>query len=174
MKPIYLVLFFMFLLPACDDRSAEEIGKDLAKEKIDIVKGAGEVVKDEGESVADTVAQGVGNIFTGLSSGFDESLIKDDVRVSELLQTNGLEVSRAQGIDSTRDNPRYGLSLYLTSSEGFSQHVRLVAISDEIEVGRSNVEVNLDKDGAGYYDFEFDKRTPFSVVQYYMLIPIPE
>lgn len=156
-------------LQGCDSRTATQIGEDLAQEKVDLVKGAGEVVKNEGEGVADTVAQGVGNIITGLTSGLDKSLSKIDIQISGDIDSQTLVAPRAQGIQSTVSEPRSGLSVYLKSELGFNGKITLVAISDDGEVGRSEAEVSIEKSGADYFDFEFDKRTPLNIVKYYSL-----
>lgn len=164
-----IALFILFAVTACDDRTASQIAEDVAKERIDIIQSAAEVVKNEGEGTAGTVAEGVGNIINGFTSGFDESLIKTEVRTSADINPDTLAVTRSQRMDSTGSE---GLSLYLSSVNGFSGKLRLRAISNDGEVGRSSVDVNIAKDGAEYVNFEFDKRTPFNVVGYYSLTQI--
>ena len=164
-----LALLIALAITGCEDRSAAQIAEDMAQEKIDMIKSAGNVVKKEGQETSDTVAQGVGNIIKGFSTGFDKSLVSKDVRMSESIDPALLVITRSQRIESSSKDPAEGLSLYLSSTNGFSGHVRLVAMSPEGEVGRSNAEIKIEKDSASYIDFEFDKRTPFSIVSYYKL-----
>ena len=124
MRLIICTVIALVIGAGCDDRTAKEVGEDLAQEKVDLVSGAGEVVKEQGEKVANTVAQGVGNVLSGIAKGFDESLVQKEIRVDETLQQI-ISVNRAQSIDS-RASERKGLSLYVTSDLGVSQKLLLL------------------------------------------------
>lgn len=175
-KHVLIAVACAAALVACDKRSAEQIGKDLAQEKVDIVKGAGEVVKNEGGGVANTMGQAVGNVFTGLSKGLDTSLVKQDIRVTEELKPL-LTVGRAQPIEpsyeaasgSADSKKKVGVNLYLVSEPGYKGKVMLLAYQDANEVGRSLAPVDIEKSGATNVDFAFDERTPLKTVTHFAL-----
>lgn len=164
------VVFSMILaLTACDNRSAEKIGKDAAKEKLDLIKGASDIVKQEGGAVAETAAQGVGNVLTGLGSGFDKSLFKVQIKMSEAIAPSSLAATRAQKMDPKPGQPAQGISVYLSSKDGYDGIVRAIAMSEEGEIGRTKATVKIDKGEAAYVDFVFDERVPLGIVEYYSL-----
>ncbi len=166
MKQILVAMTILLSLSACDQRSAKEIGEAIAQEKVDLIQGVGGVVKEQGEGVASTVAEGVGNVFSGLGKGFDESLTKKQIKVDANISATKVEISRAQQITSST---REGMSVYILSKDGVEGSFILKAFSGEKEVGRSDAQVSIEKDGAKFVDFEFDNRTPFGSVDYYLL-----
>lgn len=132
------------------------------------MKGAGEVVKEQGEDVANTVAQGVGNVLEGLSRGLDKSLVQKEIRLDDSVASL-VAVNRAQRIDRDHSDERQGLSLYVVSEVGMKQKLMLLAYVDGKEVGRSIADVALDEKGTSYVDFEFDARTQLGAVEFYVL-----
>ncbi len=168
-KKLMVCLASLVLITACDNRTAEQKGADAAKEKIDFVKGAADLVKKQGEDTANTVAEGAGNIIKGLDKGFDKALVEYDVRIPDSVPATLFSVTRAQRIEWSADEKKHGLSVYVSSQEGFEGTLRLIAYSDAGEVGRSKADVKLGKGDAAYFDFVFDARTPLDVVKYYSL-----
>ena len=58
-------------MTACSRQTAEEKGKAIATEKIDMVKGIGGALEEKGSGAAEAVASGVGNVVKGLGKGFE-------------------------------------------------------------------------------------------------------
>lgn len=152
------------LFAACDNRTAKETGQDLAAEKIDLVQGAGEVVRDRGKEAGSTVAEGVGNVLSGMGKGLDASLNAKQVVLTDPAASPSVQPTRAQDMQGGT-----GISVYLLSENGFDGSLRLVALQNGAEVGRATANVKIDKGDAQYVDFGFDHRVPLQSVDQYTL-----
>ena len=154
----------LVLVAACDSRTAKEKGQDLAAEKVDLVQGAGEVVRDRGKEVGGTVAEGVGNVLSGMGKGFDASLNAKKIVLADPAAAPTVQPTRAQDMTAGK-----GISVYLMSENGFDGSLRLIALSNGAEVGRVTVAAKIDKGDAQYVDFGFDERVPLTSVDQYTL-----
>lgn len=169
-KKLALLGTAALLLAACDSRTAQEKGQDLAKEKLDFVQGIGNVVKGQGKDLGSTVGEGVGNVVTGLGKGIDVSTQAKPVRLADPAVAKAVQVTRAQEMPPAAEGGKSkGMSVYVVSEEGVDATLRLLALSAGAEVGRSTAKVKIAKGDASYVDFEFDERVPMGSVDQFTL-----
>lgn len=167
--PSYAVLTLLILLgllPACSQKTAEEKGKEMADEKIGMVKGIGESLKAGGKQAAESMAHGAGNTVQGIGAGMEASSSIAFKTSAELAQS-GLGVSRIQW-DSTPDAANgVVMNAYMNASKEAKGRATLFAYTkDNVEVGRTSHEINMAAGSAAYENFTFDKRTPRGSIAY--------
>lgn len=167
MKSLLVLLLAGIALTACESRTAEQIGAAEAEKKLGLIKGASDVVVKDGEMTAEAVAQGLGKLVTGFGSGLDKSFDEVEITLSDTIAPTVLDATRAQRMNASQG--KNGLHVYLASQDGYTGGLRLIALSGGREIGRSDLDVKLDKGDAQYVDFVFDERTELGIVKSYRL-----
>lgn len=145
--------------PGCSRKSAEERGKEAADEKAGYVKGVGDSLRDKGREAAKSVGGGVVQVWDGFQEGVEETP-NCQIDISPELADYGSEVTRIQLTSKGTVNA------YLISKKPLNRSLRLKALDkDNREIGRAEAIVDFPADHAGFIDFEFDPRTPMSMVK---------
>lgn len=151
-------------LCACSRQTAEEKGKELATEKIDLVKGIGDALQDKGSAAAQSVAHGAGNVMQGASTGLEQALEWKLVNAESLAQ-NGLDVTRVQrGLASERSSKTVDVYVVAkTAVEGtLTMSVYDVA---QREIARSKADLKFGADDARYETLPLDARTDLALAR---------
>jgi hypothetical protein len=133
------------------------------------VEGIGEGLQTAGKDGARALSKGVGDVFKGTVRGFDASLSTVAIRPGPGLVEAGLTVERAAR--RRADVPT--VTAYLVSERAFAGALRLRAMSDGHEVGRSQTRVERQAGEAAYVDFTFDPRVPMATVTELELAVLP-
>lgn len=162
-KPMSLAIAGMLLalLSACSEQTAQEKGKEMATEKIDIATGVGNALQDKGAEAGEAVANGVGVLFQGVEKGFMKS--GRAIVADPSLASAGLTVTKIQ--DGTRgDTP--SLDAYVVATTAASGTLRaLVFDATGQEIGRSTVRIERGADEAKYESVPFDAQVPLSQIR---------
>lgn len=165
--------FFALFLVSCSSKEdkkqrSEEEGNILVETKARFIKGIGDGLKGEGKDAAESISEGAGEVYNGLNTGFDASLVKVNVKLDPRLEPF-LSLGRCgkSTNDSTR---RSNLVIYGIFKQDYNGKLLVRALDkDNLEVGRATQTVNRKTDDAEYLEFEFDKRTPINLVEYFTL-----
>ena len=137
-KKFYNAILILFVLTSCN-RIAD-------KTKEGINKG--------GEVVGETATE----FFEGVSEGVDKTL-ECEIKLSNQLVNKGLRTGVYDIISGANDNNNK-LTLYLIFDKGINQTIIAKAYNKNgLEIGRAKTAINANAEDAGYYEFEFDKRT---------------
>lgn len=156
---------------SCDKRTAEEKGRDLASEKLDMAKGVADVVKEKGGGLGKTAGQGVGDLIKGVGSG-----VKDVVNPPVTVE---LEKSAAEaGFTVNRANESGGevdarmIEVYGAFAKPFRGRLELRAFDEKgAELGQGVLEKQLDlpKDSVELLKFRFPPSVRFTHAKLYRL-----
>jgi len=150
-------------------QEAEEDGQMLVQEPSKMLKGAGDALKKEGKEAAESISEGAGELVKGITSGFDKSLNKVDVRLAIEIQES-VELGRVSKSNAPDDDGNNTVSAFLDPKEDLKGVFTLKAFdADGVEIGRSKYGVDVAKDDAQYHDFKFDERTPMLQVSHFEL-----
>ena len=136
----YLLLFLMSLgaLTSCNQV------KDSAKE---VINEGGEIV-----------GKSIGEFGKGLSEGIDESL-EVKIQLSEELSSKGIQLGKIDFHDDTLGTDNV-LSVYIISNQAFNGTLSLkIFDKNDLEMGRSFIELESLAGHAQFYDFHFDHRS---------------
>jgi hypothetical protein len=107
-----------------------------------------------GEVVGETATE----FFEGVSEGVDKTL-ECEILLSKNLKSKGLKTG-AYDIESQPIGNNNKLTLYIIFNQDFSSEVIAKAYNkNKLEIGRAKTTILGKKGDAGYFDFEFDKRT---------------
>jgi len=173
-KPSLIVLvsfaFAMLATTGCRRKTAEERGKEAADEKAGFIKGVGDSLKGKGREAAQSMGGGVVQVWDGFKEGVEGTPL-GLVRISPELEARGGQVTRVQLTSGGVINA------YVIAEKPFKSQLRLRALDKEDrEIGRAKAAVDFPGDHAEYVDFEFDQRTPMSMVTCFEMSvgPIPE
>ncbi len=166
-------LFVCLTLPACKSKEqqlkeAEEEGKFKADKTSKELQGLGEGLQGEGKKAAESLSEGIGEVFKGVSKGFNESLEKVVVDVDAELQPV-LEVGRAgkRYNDSTQTTT---IVLYTVFNKDFNGQLILRMLDkNNQEIGRQLTSVNKKAEESDFVEFSFDKRTQIAAAERYSL-----
>lgn len=149
-------------------KQAEEDGNTLVEEKSSFIKGVGDALKKDGKEAAESVSEGVGEVFNGVNKGFDNSLTKIDVSTADVFKQY-IELGRT-GKHYNDTTHKTDIIIYAIFKKDLKGKLLLKAFDKEKkELGRKTVEVNKKTDDAEYINFEFDERTPLSLADAYTL-----
>jgi hypothetical protein len=124
------------------------------------VQGIGEGLQTAGKDGAQALSKGVGDVFKGTVKGFDASLAAVSVSAGPGLAEAGVAIERA----ARRSAEVPTITVYLVSDKAFAGTLRLRALVDGREVGRSQAILERAAGEAGYVDFTFDPRVPLATV----------
>lgn len=144
---------------ACSKQTAEEKGKEMATEKIDLVKGIGDALVEKGSTAAESLSQGTGKVLKGTQSGFDKAFAwKADLGAS--MQQAGLDVTQLQRnhSDATLKNR---FDVYFVANQNALGTVQMIAYDqNQKELARVRHELNLQAQDARYETLALDERVP--------------
>jgi hypothetical protein len=156
-------LFAFSALTACSRQTAEEKGKELATEKIDIAKGIGDAMQAKGEAAGDAVATGMGKVINGIEKGVNKSgrAIVTDASVD----TAGLKITKLQ--DAKRDEEGKGkaLDVYILSSADVNGKLRVTVfdVMDK-EIARTSVDLKKPADEGKYHKIALDEQLELNAI----------
>lgn len=154
-------LLLALSLGGCSKQTAEEKGKEMATEKIDMVKGVGEALKESGKQATESLAHGVGNATKGIGAGL-EAASAFEFTLNPSMAQNGLSVNRMQPGKGEEN----AVSVYIISKQAVAGRMTLYAYGKKkIELGRVSRELKLAANGAVYEDFSFDGRTQKALME---------
>lgn len=139
MKQHFIIIFCMSFLVISCNRIAN-------KTKEGINKG--------GEVVGETATE----FFEGVSEGVDKTL-ECEIKLSKDLIEQGLKTG-VYNVDSNSEGNNNQLTLYFIFDNDISKDVMAKVYNKKgLEIGRAKTFISGKSGDAGYYDFEFDKRT---------------
>ncbi len=118
-----------------------------------------EAINKGGETVGKTATE----FFEGVSEGVDKTL-QCDISLSQNLQNKGLKTGKFSIENDTTGAVNNLLTLYLIFDKDFNDTLTVKAFDkNELEIGRTRLEVESKAGDASYYDFVFDRRTYIEV-----------
>jgi len=163
------------LAAGCESKTAEERGAELAKDKLDFVKGAAGVLNQEGKDVGESSGKGVGDLIKGLGSGVKDVVFSTvPVQVASESASSGIAVGKAT--ESGTEGGKRMVDVYLTFSTPFDGRLRLRAFeAGEVETGSAEIEGNVHRKAgeSGTFRFGFDESIRLSKVQSCALVTLP-
>lgn len=157
-RAVALACMSVLALIGCSRQTAEEKGKALATEKIDMVKGIGDALQEKGSQAAESVTHGAGTVFQGAGKGFDKAF-EWKFSSTEALAKAGLSISRVQRHADS------GVDTYLIATDAAEGTLSMVAFDvAKREVARVRLDVKIDAMDARYETFPLDGRTPVAMI----------
>lgn len=147
-------LLALGLLAGCDDRTAEQKGKDMASEKLDVAAGVGNALEEKGGKVGESVITGLGNMVKGMEKGVNKSgrqIVSD-----ESVTKAGLQITKVQ--DSAPDEKAGpGIDVYILSQADAEGKLRVIIydVADK-EIGRTSVQLSRKADEGKYQRIDVD------------------
>ncbi|OIQ30945.1 MAG: hypothetical protein BM564_01665 [Bacteroidetes bacterium MedPE-SWsnd-G2] len=112
-----------------------------------------------GEVVGNTTTQ----FFEGVTEGVDRAL-ECELQLSPQLQSFGIKTGKFVVDNSKNGGKNNLLTLYIIFEDDFKKTLSVKAFDKkDLEIGRTSLEVSGKAGEAGYFDFEFDKRTYIEV-----------
>ena len=172
LKILVICLLSVTLFFSCSrdakNKRAQEKGQTLVEKEGSFIKGVGDGLKGVGKDAAESISEGVGEVLKGSNEGFDKSLIKKEVRVSEglkdFLKATRCEISQSDSIQKKE------LIVYIIFEKDFDGKLVLKAFdNNDKEIARSAVEVKEKSNNSRFVEFPFDNRTAFDLIQYLTL-----
>ena len=172
LRPLALIAVLVpIVLLGCDERSAEEKGRDYAREKVGFAQGAAEVLEKKGKGLGASLGKGVGDLVKGAGSAVKDVVhppVKSNL-APEALDT-GIKILHAHegsdGIDARR------IILSANFPLAFQGRMQLRGLGDgDREIARSQITTNIQQ-GAGSsssFSFDFPKETRLSKIDHYVL-----
>lgn len=147
------------VLSGCSRQTAEEKGRALATEKIDLVKGVGEALKEKGGQAAESVAQGTGQVLQGVGQGFDKAF-EWKLTNGAGMEKAGLAVTRV-GQGSSSDGKKHEVNAYLVTTREAAGMLSMIAY-DSVgrETARASVNMQVGANQGRYETLVLDERTP--------------
>jgi hypothetical protein len=163
------------LLTGCDQRTAEEKGKDYANEKLGFVEGAAQVLKDKGNNLGQTAGKGVSELVKGVGTGVKDVMNPPvNLQLSPEVATQGLTVEHAS--EATGDADARVIEANIKFAKAFRGKLTVRAFDDhEKELGAGTLDGELDKHpGNGeLLRFRFPSSVRLSHVKSYRLDFVP-
>ena len=151
-------------LAACDKRSAEEKGTDMATEKIDMAKGIGNALESKGGQASEAVTTGLGTVFKGIEKGVDKS--GRVIAADESLAKAGLKVTKVQDALADEQHKTHGLDLYVVADAEARGKLRVLAFDSlDREIGRANIDLASAADEAKYLRVPMEAQVVLSSVR---------
>ena len=138
MRSLIYWLVAAFLLSSCGEASER----------------AKEAIKDGGEIVGETV----GEFGKGVAEGWEEAL-QIKIILSDSLIEAGIELGKinVENLEGGTDNV---LVVYMIFTKDFNHDISARAFdTNDLEIGRTTSTVEGKAGEAGYFEFQFDKRT---------------
>jgi hypothetical protein len=161
---IVLPVALAVALSACSKQTAEEKGKELATEKIDLVKGVGEALKDKGGQAAESVAHGTGEVLQGMEKGFSNAF---DWKLTNGpgMTAAGLAISRVQPASSSVGAGNK-VDTYVTAARDSEGALLMIAYdARKREMARARINLKIAAGEGRYETFVLDERTPVKSIR---------
>ncbi len=152
-----LLASVLLLVSACDKRTAEEKGNDLASEKIGIVQGIGNALKEKGAEASEAVTDGVSSVFKGVEKGVVRAT-DTQIELSEAAKTAGIEISTVQAMDK-EGKESHGLDVYILANQALEGKLRAI-FYDALgkEIGRASKDIKRAPEEAKYEALTIEKQ----------------
>lgn len=172
-KITLITLFLTLFLSSCLSNEekkvkAEEEGNALVSIKAKLLKGAGDALKTDGKDALESVSEGLGEAFKGITTGYDKSINQAKV-LSDSTFLKTFEIGRTEKIYNDTTNIKK-VTIYLIANKSFENKIKLKAYDQtEKEIGRSSKNVKIEENVAKFIDFEFDNRTPLLQADYFVI-----
>lgn len=124
---------------------------------------------DKSDKVIDQAGNAVGkqlsNFSRAVGEGVDQEMLVN-VELSSAVTDAGLSSTTAKRLPL--GDAKKGISVYFIAAKPISTTLLAKAFNkDGAEIGRSKLEVKLDKDDAKYHNFEFDEKMDSMTVKKY-------
>jgi hypothetical protein len=161
--PALTICITALMLGACSQKTAEEKGKEMATEKIDLVKGIGDAVTSKGGQAAESLAQGAGVILQGAGKGLDKAMAW---KISEGagLRTAGLSVTRLQA-GAPSEAASKALDAYVVANKNVTGVMQLIAYDvNQRELARVRKELSIQAGDGRYEALPLDVRTDVNAI----------
>lgn len=159
-----MIVFAAISFSGCSRQTAEEKGKALATEKIDMVKGIGEALKEKGGQAAESVAQGTGGVFQGVGEGFDKAF-EWKLNNGTGMEKVGLTVTRIDK-GSSVDGKQNGVNAYIVAKQDTAGMLSMIAYdSAKREMARASVTMQIRANQGRYESLVLDERTPVKSIR---------
>lgn len=149
-------------LAGCDSRTAEQKGKDLATEKLDVATGIGTALEQKGSSAGEAVVTGLGNVMKGMEKGVNKSgrKIESDASVTKA----GLKITKVQDapyepVEEGKKAAPPALDIYVVADAEAEGKLRVILfdVMDQ-EIGRASVQLSRKADEGKYQRVELDSQ----------------
>lgn len=150
-------------LTACDQRTAEQKGADMATGKIDMAKGIGDALEQKGGAAGEAVVTGLGTVVKGFEKGVNKS--GRTIAADDTVTKAGLKITRVQDAPRGAESKTQGLDLYVVADADARGKLRVLML-DVMgnEIARSTVDLVRSADEAKYQRLELDELVSLSAI----------
>lgn len=150
-------------LTACDDRTAEQKGADMATEKVDMAKGIGDALEKKGGAAGEAVVTGLGTVVKGFEKGVSKS--GRTIEADDSVTKAGLKITRVQDAPRDAESKKQGLDLYVVGDAEARGKLRVLML-DVMgnEIARATVDLVRSADEAKYQRIELDELVSMSAI----------
>jgi hypothetical protein len=122
-------------LVACSRQTAEEKGKAMATEKIDIVTGVGRALEEKGAKAGESVAGGVGTVLNGVKRGVLKS--GRTITLDPSVTTAGIKITKVQDAGRKAGEQVHALEAYVVADAAVAGTLRVTMFDAmDSEIGR--------------------------------------
>jgi hypothetical protein len=129
-----------------------------------LLSGCGEREESVAETAGTTVGAAITNFASGVGEGVDKRM-EVTVEVSDQCSEAGFSHTVAKSLGF-----KEGITVYFMSEKPFTGQMVSKAINaDELEIGRSKVDVEFEADDAQYVNFVFDDEMDSQLVEKYLV-----
>lgn len=157
-------VFFCCMTLGCSSKTAEEKGKEMASDKIDLVKGVGAALEEKGGAAAESVTSGLGSIVSGVKKG----VAKSDKRVvnDASLAAAGFQVTAVQETPPGTELESRGIDAYLVAERKVAGLLK-VTVYDVLdkEIGRTKIPFALDAEQGKYFRIPLEQQIEFGKIE---------
>lgn len=163
------------LVSACSSKTAEEKGKELATEKVDIAKGIGDALQEKGSVAAESVTTGVGKVINGITRGVEKS--GRTAILTSNAQQAGLQVTKVQLPDlslassstssgtHTAPADSNAINIYVLTSKQTTGTLKIKVFNTlGQEIGRSKIALAQGEDEAHYLTIPLDSHVDLEAI----------
>lgn len=172
---ILMVGLLALLLTSCmtqeeKEKKAEDKGNAMVSIQAKLMKGIGDALKTDGKDALESASEGIGEVVKGVSKGYDNSISQAKVEADPIfLQTFEIGLTKKVYGNAETQGPKR-IDVYLIANKAFDGKIKLRAFgADKKEVGRSVIAVKAESDGAQFYEFSFDDRTPMLLADHFLI-----
>lgn len=147
-------------LAGCDDRTAEQKGKDLATEKLDVATGIGTALEQKGSTAGEAVVTGLGNVMKGMEKGVNKSgrkLVSDESVTKAGLKITKVQDAPSEPVEEGKKASGPALDVYIVGDADAEGKLRVIMydVMDQ-EIGRASMQVSRKADEGKYQRIELD------------------
>jgi hypothetical protein len=163
---LFLVTGFVALglLSACDKRTAQEKGNDLATEKLDVATGIGNALEKSGGEAGQAVATGLGKVINGVDVGINKSSGRK-IAADDSIAKAGLKITKVQDSLPTEKDKAQGLELYIVADAAAKGKLKVVAFDVlDNEIARTSIDLVRAEDQGEFQKVKLDERVMLSAI----------